>query len=178
MLNMRTASVLASVGLYGLASGLVQRNIIRPSSSSERWITSAPLRSSAAAVASAEAAEASAANIFRDELEEAGLSSCLGALHASGCRRFSDLRLLTPDQVEDIGLGVADRAVIGHHAAHQSAVADMMGERDGYASSPGLSTFISGGTFSAGEGFGFECICAENQIFMGECIAFHTLPQL
>jgi hypothetical protein len=62
------------------------------------------------------------ANQFQVDLEREGLALCHGMLHASGCRKISDLRLLTTDQIETMGTDSFDRIVLRRVMANQSRI--------------------------------------------------------
>ncbi|KAL7528560.1 hypothetical protein ACHAXR_006743 [Thalassiosira sp. AJA248-18] len=117
-------------------------------------------------------ARAAEANKFQVELDEADLSSCYGMLHASGCRRLSDLSMLTTDQVITMGADASHSSNIHGVTADQNQI---VYDQDNNAK---LSTMIDGTPFSANESFNFEVICAENDIFKGRLFTPDQCNQL
>jgi hypothetical protein len=80
--------------------------------------------SSTTAVSDAEVVAANSrqekeANEFQAALDKAGLSLLHGLLHASGCRRLSDLRMLTFEQMSEMGVDAFDRPVLQGVIANQ-----------------------------------------------------------
>jgi len=152
----------------------------------------------------ASASLAAEANQFQVELDKAGLSLCHGILHASGCRRLSDLRKLTPDQIETMGADAFDRPVIHRVMEEQNKI---MYYQDNYGinndgsitttdddvnvnNNHQLSTLVDGAfvnknrkTLSRFEvatpqDFNFEVICAKNDIFKGRLFTKEQCDQL
>jgi hypothetical protein len=137
-------------------------------------------------------------DLFASQLGAAGLSWCHGILHASGCRRMSDVAGLTRDQMSSMGASASDREIMigivstttGGGEGHRD---DCDGDGDGDGeevcdgpssdvvapsrrprSSSMLSTTVFGDDGAGFDphfsdgGFEFEVICAENGIFKGE----------
>lgn len=135
------------------------------------------------------AARAAEANQFQVELDKAGLSLCHGILHASGCRRLSDLRKLTPNQITTMGADAFDRPVIHRVMEDQNKIMHDQdnGNTDGITD-VNLSTLVDGAfvnnrklsrfEVAKPQDFNFEVICAKNDIFKGRLFTREQCDQL
>jgi hypothetical protein len=106
-------------------------------------------------------------------------------LHASGCRKISDLRLLTTDQIETMGTDSFDRIVLRRVMANQSRI---MNDQVCDAGEVYLSTSTDGAFANRKlltqfevpmeQDFQFEVICAKNDIFKGRLFTLEQCAQL
>lgn len=122
----------------------------------------------------AAAARESEANLFRDDLDKAGLSKCHGILHASGCRNVSDLSKLTSSQITSLDTNASDVAIIRRMSED--------GGNNEYSIEPisnaKLSTTVDDGVYIADKKFNFEVICAENEVYKGRLFTIDQCNQL
>ena len=146
--------------LIAPASGLANHG--RPHRARSRTAmrrVAAPGALSAVDAAAGEERAAADARRFRRRLDDAGLSRCHGVLHASGCRRWSDLGRLNPARRRALALDATDDALVGAVAAPRED--DVAGDD---VPSRGDAAWYR----NEDENFAFEAICAENGIFKGE----------
>lgn len=145
----------------------------------------------AATTSTAVAVAHGAADLFQTELNAVGLGLCHGILHASGCRRLSDLRTLTPSQITTMGVDQFDRPVIlrvmDDLEKSHLAVGDEFKDNGVSSASNTLSTLVNGAfekkTLSRFEvatkqDFCIQVICAENNIFKGRLFTETQCAQL
>lgn len=144
----------------------------------------------------ANTARAAEADQFQADLDRVGLTLCHGILHASGCRRLSDLRDLTSAQITTMGADAFDCPIIlGVMADLEKLQNDQCnGGADGCVSNgvsstaANLSTLVDGASFTTKtrlrfeeetkREFDLEVICAENDIFKGRLFTPEQCAQL
>lgn len=110
---------------------------------------------------------------LQSELDAEGLGLCHGILHASGVRRLSDMKGLSPYQIDSMGAGNADDRsnmlrVIDNHATPESTATtndqqDFSTCVDGAFDRKPVSRFEA----TPQQDFGLEVICEENNVFKG-----------
>uniref|UniRef100_A0A7S0FJM2 Fe2OG dioxygenase domain-containing protein n=1 Tax=Minutocellus polymorphus TaxID=265543 RepID=A0A7S0FJM2_9STRA len=138
------------------------------------------------------------ADLFQADLNRVGLSLCHGILHASGCRRLSDLRELTSAQIMTMGADAFDRPVIRRVMDDLEKIqtdrcngggADSNVSNDVSSTAANLSTLVDGAFVSTTKTrsrfeeetkreFDLEVICAENDIFKGRLFTPEECAQL
>jgi hypothetical protein len=175
-------------------SGLVNINIINRRSNNPRLSLASFLHvgtistTSTASyddTCSALEARATEADQFYGDLVEAGLSLCHGALHASGCRRLSDLTKLTPNQITTLGPDAFDLQCL------HRVIADQKGQGEEHVAAANdvvLSTLVHGAfvntknldRFSVAKthDFEFQVISSEHDIFKGRLFTLEQCAQL
>lgn len=127
-----------------------------------------------------DATRESEAHRFRADLDDAGLTKCHGILHASGCRRVSDLGRLTTSQITSMGTDPDDTAII-NAMADQSKTVPSVGNNAGTNSensSVKLSTMVDDGVYIPEKCFNFEVVCAKNEIYKGRLFTVDQCNQL
>lgn len=124
--------------------------------------------------------KASEAHRFRADLNDAGLTKCHGILHASGCRRVSDLGRLTTSQITSMGIDPDDTAIINAMADQSKTVHahDNNADTNSESSNVKLSTMVDDGVYISEKSFNFEVICAKNEIFKGRLFTVDQCNQL
>lgn len=130
------------------------------------------------------------ANLFQSQLEVAGLSSCHGIFHASGCRRISDVGRLTCARLTSMGIlpDGDDRAMMNdlllmtggeyhssnsnHHNNHDSGNGEADDDvysslDDSRLSSSPLPRPSSTAAPFTNENFDIQVLCSTNEIYVG-----------
>lgn len=141
-------------------------------------------------------ARAAEADQFQADLNRVGLSLCHGILHASGCRRLSDLRKLTSAQIATMGADAFDRPVILRVMAALDKIQHDQdngktgggGSIGGSSTAVNLSTLVNGAFVHSNtrsrfeeemkHEFDIEVICAKNDIFKGRLFTPEQCAQL
>lgn len=122
---------------------------------------------------STDSIQATEANQFRADLESADLAECHGILHASGCRRLSDVRLLSLDQINDIMGKDVDASQIS------TVFHNIPGNYQNFGNNNAqLSTIIDEIPFAPNVPLNFEVVSAEHDIFKGRLFTPEQCHQL
>ena len=125
---------------------------------------------------------------FAADLKGVGLSLCHGILHASGCRRLSDLRMLTPDQITTMGADEFDRPAILRAITNLDEIPASRDNGASLSTSSNLSTQVDGAfdkkirtrfeEAPPSQDFCLEVICAKNNVFKGKLFTPEQCDQL
>jgi hypothetical protein len=126
-------------------------------------------------------------DLLISELHAEGLGNCHGMLHASGVRRLSDIKSMTPSQLTDLKSNEDDHRNL-------LRVVDELNLDDSIGLLPKdqLSTLVDGafevqrkaptdswsGVMIPQQDFAFEVVCAENEIFKGRLFTEEQCHQI
>lgn len=122
-------------------------------------------------------------NDLQSELNAEGLGLCHGILHASGVRRLSDLKALTPDQITRMGVDnfdsrelvrVMNKLTFRNDGEQQQQQRKLSALVDGAFDRPSLGRF----DVIPRQDFEMQVICAKNDIFKGRLFTVEQCEQL